>query len=208
MKDKIHFFITILWSIAAGASLTILAAIPLFHSLVGVFKLSESTFLSKEIILHNFDVLMTYLLNPFVKKLVMPDFPSSADGLKHFVDVKHLFILAFVVTVVLLFPTILFVKKKLYLQFYQTLKICLLMPILVGIIALFGGFDSIFISFHKLFFRDSTWLFDPATDPVIDILPENFFMLCFIVFGAIYLAFWGILYVKSKLHFDALSQEK
>jgi integral membrane protein (TIGR01906 family) len=197
MRDKLHFLLTILWSIATAASLTILAAIPLFHSLIDVFKLTEVTYLSQKTILYNFDRLMIYLLNPFVKRLAMPDFPSSPEGLKHFVDVKFLFMLAIVVTVLLLVPSFIFIKKRWYIQFYQGLKICLFVPILIGMISLFGGFDTIFINFHKLFFRDSTWLFDPATDPVINILPENFFMLCFIVFGVIYLIFWGSLLFKS-----------
>lgn len=201
MKDKGYFFLTILWSIAASATLTILAAIPLFHSLIDVFKLTEVTYLSRQTIVYNFDVLMTYLLNPFVKKLAMPDFTSSAEGLKHFVDVKALFMLAIIVTILLLVPAIIVIRKKGYIQFYQGIKICMLIPILVGILAVFGGFDAIFISFHKIFFRDSTWLFDPMTDPVINILPENFFMLCFIVFAVLYLIFWGSLLVNSKRSF-------
>ncbi|WP_204983906.1 DUF1461 domain-containing protein, partial [Streptococcus equinus] len=36
-----------------------------------------------------FNILMTYLTNPLSHRLVMPDFHSSASGLKHFRDVKH-----------------------------------------------------------------------------------------------------------------------
>ncbi len=40
---------------------------------------------------YNFNILMNYLTNPFASVLDMPNFSSSADGLKHFADVKHLF---------------------------------------------------------------------------------------------------------------------
>ncbi|GAB2022723.1 TIGR01906 family membrane protein [Pseudolactococcus yaeyamensis] len=202
MITKIHFFLTFIWSIAASASLTIFAAIPLFHSLVGVFKLTEVTYLSRQTIVYNFDILMTYLLNPTIKTLRMPDFVSSPEGLKHFVDVKHLFILAILLALFFLLPTVIFIKKKLYIQFYQGIKICLVIPVFIAVIALFGGFDSVFISFHQIFFRDATWLFDPATDPVINILPETYFMLCFMIFGVIYLVFWSVLLLKTKRSFS------
>ena len=202
MKTKAHFLLTMIWSIAASASLTILAAIPLFDCLIDVFKLPELTYLSRKTIGYNFDRLMAYLLNPTVKTLNMPDFMSSQAGLKHFADVKQLFLLAFIVTIVLLVPALAFIKQKRYRQFYQGIKICLIIPVFIAIFALVGGFESIFITFHQIFFRDATWLFDPATDPVINILPERYFMLCFMIFGVIYLAFWSVLLLKTKRSFS------
>ncbi|MDR1605562.1 MAG: TIGR01906 family membrane protein [Streptococcaceae bacterium] len=201
MKAKLHFSLTIVWSIATSASLTILLAIPLFLSLIDVLKLPQLTDLSRQTIHDNFDVLMAYLLKPWVSTLKLPDFSSSAGGLKHFADVKQLFLLAFVVMVLLAIPAYRLIQKGIYRQFYQGLKICLLIPLIILGIALFGGFEPIFISFHQLFFRDTTWLFDPATDPVINILPETYFMLCFIIFGLLYVAFWLVLLVKSKRYF-------
>ncbi|GFH40862.1 TIGR01906 family membrane protein [Pseudolactococcus insecticola] len=198
LKDNVYFVLTILWSIAAGTTVTIFAAIPMFQGLVSVFKLSEITFLTRRTIVYNFDVLMRYLLNPLSNKLVMPDFISSSAGLKHFLDVKHLFLVAIVGTILLAVPAVMFVRRRLFIQFYQGLKIMVLMPVLVGVTSLFGGFDAIFIAFHELFFRNSDWLFDPVTDPVINILPERFFMLCFIVFGVLYLIFWGGLLIFTR----------
>ena len=48
------------------------------------------------------------------------------------------------------------------------------------------NFDSFFITFHHLLFNNSNWLFDPATDPIIDVLSEGFFAACFAVAGIIY----------------------
>lgn len=202
MKSKGQFLLTLIWSIATSACLTIIVAIPLFHALVDRFKLPELTFLSKGTIIYNFDILMQYLLNPFKGTLNMPDFVSSEAGLKHFADVKLLFGLAIVVSLVLLFPAIQFIRTGRYVQFYQGLKICLLVPVLFALVSIFGGFDSLFIGFHQLFFRDDTWLFDPAKDPVINILPESYFMLCFMIFGLIYFSFWSYLTFKTKRSFS------
>lgn len=35
-----------------------------------------------------------------------------------------------------------------------------------------------FTTMHKIFFRNDFWIFDAKTDPVINILPEQFFMHC------------------------------
>ena len=53
-------------------------------------------------------------------------------------------------------------------------------PVVIGIYALID-WEKLFVSFHKLFFSNDYWLFDPATDPVILILPDGFFFQCLAV---------------------------
>ena len=46
-------------------------------------------------------------------------------------------------------------------------------------------FDRAFAIFHSVFFPGKeNWLFDPATDPVILLLPEEFFRHCAIAIAA------------------------
>ena len=46
-------------------------------------------------------------------------------------------------------------------------------------------FDRAFTAFHGIFFPGKeNWLFDPATDPVILLLPEEFFRNCAIAIAA------------------------
>lgn len=53
------------------------------------------------------------------------------------------------------------------------------LPLVLGLVGVFIGFEQFFTLFHQiLFVGDDTWLFDPAKDPVILILPENFFLAC------------------------------
>ena len=42
-------------------------------------------------------------------------------------------------------------------------------------------FSNSFIIFHKIVFRNDFWIFDYHSDPIIRILPETFFMHCFIL---------------------------
>ena len=39
-----------------------------------------------------------------------------------------------------------------------------------------GDFDRYFVLFHKIFFTNDLWILDPATDLLINIVPEPFFM--------------------------------
>lgn len=49
------------------------------------------------------------------------------------------------------------------------------MPALLAIpIAI--NFNACFIMFHKIMFSNDYWIFNPEIDPVINMLPETFFM--------------------------------
>jgi integral membrane protein (TIGR01906 family) len=50
-------------------------------------------------------------------------------------------------------------------------------PAICGILIALN-WEQAFITFHHIFFRNDYWLFDPATDPIIVILPDAFFLHC------------------------------
>ena len=133
----------------------------------------------------------------------MPDFRSSAAGLHPFAVVKNLFHLVQLVALVTLPSFYVFVKgimKKGFLSlFCKSLLALVVLPLLIGLGGVLIGFDQFFTLFHQiLFVGDDTWLFDPAKDPVILILPETFFLHVFLLFFALYESFFGYLYLKSR----------
>ncbi|MDE7055943.1 MAG: DUF1461 domain-containing protein, partial [Lactobacillus sp.] len=103
-------------------------------------------------------------------------------------DVKRLLILAVLVFIICLVIYIV-AKKRNEEGLLKISKIeawiFLLLPIIILPFAIMN-FDSFFIFFHHLFFANSNWLFDPNTDPIINVLTEEFFASCFGVFGIIY----------------------
>jgi integral membrane protein (TIGR01906 family) len=197
MRDKFLFGLSVLWVIAAAVVLTILLAIPLFALEIHWYNLAELAQVSAATIWHNFLVLLNYLLNPFVGQLKMPDFPSSASGLKHFSEVKNLFMIALALAFVLIPVFVLLVKEKLVVLFRNGLKIAMGAPIFLAVIAILIGFDQFFVIFHEILFRDNTWLFDPNFDPIINVLPEQYFMHTFLIFILIYEIIFGLLYLQS-----------
>ena len=62
-------------------------------------------------------------------------------------------------------------------------------------------FDKAFVIFHALFFPGKdNWLFDPRTDEIITILPQEFFMNCAILILAILIIGCAALIAYDLLH--------
>ena len=199
MRDKVIFVFSILWIIALSVTLTIFLAIPLFFGEIFWYQLTDLVQMTAGKIGHNFLILMNYLINPLETKLSMPDFPSSASGLHNFAEVKNLFMLVFFLTIILIPFIIRFMKENLSLVFHNALRVVMLFPLAIGVIAWLIGFDQFFVAFHEVLFRDNSWLFDPATDPIISVLPEQFFMHSFLIFLLIYELIFFVIYRRGTL---------
>ena len=203
MRTKLIFGASLLFLLSLAIIVTIYLAWILYPFEISWLNLTNRVHLKSDIIQYNFHILMDYLTNPFNPVLEMPDFPSSESGLHHFVVVKGLFHLAQGVAIVTLPIFYLFWKQviqKGFLSLYRRgLLIMLSLPLVLGVVGVFIGFEQFFTLFHQiLFVGDDTWLFDPAKDPVILILPEDFFLHCFILFFVTYEILFGLFYFKSR----------
>ena len=70
--------------------------------------------------------------------------------------------------------------------------------LIVGALAA-TNFERAFVIFHSLFFPGKTnWLFDWRTDPIILLLPEDFFRNCAILILAL-LIFWCVILIVTDL---------
>ena len=203
MKTKLTFWGSMLFLLSLSILLTIYLAWVFYPMEIQWLNLTNRVYLKPETIQYNFHILMNYLTNPFSQVLQMPDFRSSAAGLHHFAVVKNLFHLVQLVALATLPSFYFFVNrivKKGFLSLYRkSLLVLVVFPLLIGLVGVLIGFDKFFTLFHQiLFVGDDTWLFDPAKDPVILILPEIFFLYAFLLFFALYESFFGFLYLKSR----------
>ncbi len=183
LKVLYHFLFAVSTSIVGA----IIASWPLLLVFIIVQKTYQTVHLSVMRVMHNYNQLLWYLIWPFKNKLKMDDLPTSADAAEHFADCKRLFLIAIVVFIVCIIMAIWSKRKKSsLLELNRTWAlIFLILPIAVLPFAL-TNFDSFFIAFHHIFFSNSNWLFNPDTDPIIDVLTEGFFAACFAVAGIIY----------------------
>lgn len=183
LKHTFLQIVLVLSVITLSIALTILF-VPLFEGHLAYFNIPEKVGMSHETIMDNYYVLLEYLHFPWVNKLVMPDFPTSVSGAFHFYEVKVLFYINYSVMFVTLPISIYYLLNlKKNNQLYR-----LKMPSFVAawvpvslLVFLAFNFDYMFVLFHKLLFDNDAWLFNPATDPIIKVLTQEFFMLCFIL---------------------------
>ena len=203
MKTKLTFWGSMLFLLSLSIFLTIYLAWIFYPLEIQWLNLTDRVYLKPESIRYNFHILMNYLTNPFYQVLQMPDFRSSEAGLHHVAVVKNLFHLVQLLALVTLPIFYYFVKrviKKGFLSLFSKALLALVsLPLLIGLGGVLIGFDQFFTLFHQiLFVGDDTWLFDPAKDPVILILPETFFLHAFLLFFSLYESFFGFLYLKSR----------
>lgn len=159
--------------------------------------------LSQADIYQQFTILLRYLTIPWIQELSMPAFPSSANGLHHFQQVKWLFHLTQAIFLITLPGFIVFwkneVKKGYGTSSFPIFKVACWLPLAIALFGLVIGFDHFFILFHQILFPgDDTWLFHPDTDPVILILPESFFLHCFLLFLVLYESLYWMVLVNCR----------
>ncbi|HFC9356057.1 TPA: TIGR01906 family membrane protein [Enterococcus hirae] len=174
---------------------------PLYVFDINYLNILDHTTLDQETLLKNFDQLMNYLNHPFQQVLKLQDFPVSASGAHHFYEVKKLFLLDYAVFLLTLFPSIYYLiylkKNKRFWRLIRPFQIGMLVPIVFGFIMMMG-FDRFFILFHETFFNNDDWLFNPATDSIINVLPEQFFMHSFILFFILIELFFAFFVILGK----------
>ena len=145
--------------------------------------------LSKSELMKNYDQLMTYLNFFWVNPLQMVDFPVSESGALHFYEVKRLFQINYLVMLITLIPSVFLLKNKIKEKtLWQLVRpfTIVLSGLVVLLFFMATAFDTFFVKFHEVFFNNDAWIFDPVTDPIITVLPQDYFMHCFILFFSLF----------------------
>lgn len=199
-----NVFMGILFTIIAIA-MALLITInfkPLFYFDINHLGLVEFSGYSEEIIIRNYDALIEYCSPFFTDSLKFPDFAASESGLFHFEEVKEIFNFIYVcgLTCLLIYipMTIYKLKKKSYSFIKISAATAVLLPAIAAALCAIN-FNKLFIRFHEIVFNNDDWLFDSMTDPVILILPEEFFMHCLIMIIVLIIIFSCIMFLFYKL---------
>nr|WP_233445923.1 TIGR01906 family membrane protein [Limosilactobacillus fastidiosus] len=141
-----------------------------------------------ENVIINYHRLLIYLQVPGIYHLAFQHLPISNSAIAHFRMIRHLLI-ANEVLCVTSWGTIIindrYEKKRnqLYLLISLIDYLCFTLLVMVGLVVI--DFNRAFIAFHRLMFRDSNWIFNPSTDPIINAMPPNFFLKLFCIWFAI-----------------------
>lgn len=135
--------------------------------------------MNEEEIKLNYDYLIDYNTSNEKMNFKLPTLESSTQGKIHFEEVRNIFqnlaiINKITLILVVIGAYICFKCKNLDVLKYSAWTLITL-PILIAI-PIIINFEKIFEMFHKLFFNNDYWIFDPTIDPVINMLPAEFFL--------------------------------
>ena len=164
---------------------------PFYYAHIGAFDLEARSGYSEEQIRQAYDEVLDYLTLPG-KEFGTGELPHSADGEAHFEDCKVLFDLnASILLISGAVLAVLFVMRKRWgayrlgkhSAYLWAAVLSLAAPIVIGALAAVD-FDRAFVIFHSIFFPGKTnWVFDWFADPIIRVLPQEFFRNCAILIG-------------------------
>ena len=175
----------------------------LYYFDIDYLNISELSGLSEDDIKLNYDYLIDYNLNKNVSEFKLPTLKSSPQGKIHFEEVRNIFQninkLAKLLLVVFLVGIILSVKNK-NIKILKTTSITLIIMPLLLTVPILLNFEKSFIIFHKLLFRNDYWIFNPNLDPVINILPEEFFFHSGMIILILILLASILLFVMYRLY--------
>jgi len=146
--------------------------------------LPKAAGLSEDSLLENYNALIDYNSVFFNGPLTFPTLPMSDTGRIHFAQVKTIFSalqIALIVSAILAAIFCVFLLRRRRYRFLATGGILsLVIPAVVGCVMAAVGWDRFFVLFHQTFFNNNYWIFDATTDPVILILPDEFFLDCLV----------------------------
>ena len=169
---------------------------PFYYVQIDALDLPERTGWSEEVIREAYDEVLDFCVlgEPFGTGQLA----WSESGRSHFADVRELFLIDFAVlalsAVVCALLLGLWLNGK--LRFHRPLGrgpgfwagvLAAGLVAVVGVLAALD-FERAFVVFHAIFFPGKdNWLFDPATDQIILVMPEEFFRNCAILIGVVLL---------------------
>ncbi|MHC1720532.1 MAG: TIGR01906 family membrane protein [Clostridiaceae bacterium] len=154
---------------------------PLYYFDINYLNITERTSLNETEIKSSYDYLIYYLNSDSDTEFKLPLLSFSKEGAIHFKEVKDIFkkmnFLLFMLSAVILFGAYKCWRRKdfSYIKMSSWLTVLLSAAASIPFIV---NFEVSFEIFHSIFFANDYWLFDPASDPVINLLPAEFFFHC------------------------------
>ena len=189
--------------LAVSVSVTfILHLRAIYYADISLLHIPENSGYSVDLIRRNYDVLIDYNTIGFKGPLVFPDLAMSESGRIHFEEVKRVFDLFGYMAIILapVCAVCLFISCKMRSAFSLLIGgiLGLAVPVILAIFTAIS-WDTFFVKFHQLVFRNDFWIFDWRTDPVILILPDTFFLHCAVLIFALVFLFSIVMLLLYKV---------
>ncbi len=186
----------------------------LYYADAEKYQVHETVGLTLDEVKENYDVLIDYNSLLGGGELVFPDFYMSEGGEIHFEEVRAIFVGIQIMAIITFFVLILGFGIKIKNHEYKFLLYgsvaTVVIPLVLGI-AVAINWEWAFVTFHEIAFSNDYWIFDPNLDPVIMILPSEFFMHCAIMIVTIALVLSAVcaflFYVLKRRNINKLNEK-
>lgn len=193
MKKLLHFLtaVALFFTAVCLSVIVTLNCRPLYYHDIDALDIPSDSGLDEAEIRKNYDALIDYNSPFFSGELELPSMKMSEEGRIHFVEVRNIFCaiwLIFAVGTVVSAVLIYFLRKEKPWYLLVSSVVSLAVPAAVGIF-IAVDWEKAFILMHKVLFRNDFWSFNPLTDPVIWILPSEYFMHCGVMIVSLILFF-------------------
>lgn len=169
---------------------------PLYYFDINHLHIEKYTTLNKNEIKSTYDYIINYVNTSGSIEFKIPLLPSSVEGSTHFIEVKRVFSklnsILFFSTLLSIFAIYFGYKHKIY-SFLKWCSNFIFSTCFLLLCTFYWNFDKCFTFFHKLLFNNNYWLLDPKTDPIIAILPEEYFLHCAILILLLIISFSALL---------------
>lgn len=178
------------------------------------YQVADSLNMTMDNIMDVTDQMMAYLIGNKAELSVITDVDAETQDFFneqdrfHMGEVKDLFLgglkIRNIMLVAVLLILILLAARKADLikllprAYFVTLGITGVITIVLGVLFA-SDFDKYFRIFHEIFFDNDQWMFDPATDYMIRMLPEGFFYDFVFRIGGFFVGSLAVLGVVSAV---------
>ncbi|WP_415323123.1 TIGR01906 family membrane protein [Clostridium perfringens] len=208
LKDILFSFYLLISSVVFSVIVTLNISPILYSLFIKLNKIPNYNNLSKEEILNDYNNIIHYLNSPQEEVLKFKNFKISPIGEFHFLEVKEIFsslyliCLACLILGIILFILLKKFKLKISLKAFNIFFYEVLFIFLSLILSFYLNFSKVFTLFHKIFFNNDYWIFDPKKDPIINVLPESYFLFLavFILFLVMILSITSKIFYTLKKH--------
>ncbi len=186
--------ISLMIAAICASVLIVLNFTPLYVIAVDIFEIARYSGYKEDAIIENYRALIAYnqIFGP--EKLEFDGLAMSNEGRIHFEEVKEIFVFFQIVALVVIPFGLIVTITKVRRGRWGFLKLAGLITIIFPIVlggAIGLNWEWAFVTFHEIAFDNDYWIFNPITDPVINILPEDFFMLSATMIVLLIFAFAG-----------------
>ncbi|HFD2045470.1 TPA: TIGR01906 family membrane protein [Clostridium perfringens] len=208
LKDILFSFYLLISSVVFSVIVTLNISPILYSLFIKLNKIPNYNNLSREEILNDYNNIIHYLNSPQEEVLKFKNFKISPIGEFHFLEVKEIFssiyliCLACLILGIILFILLKKFKLKISLKAFNIFFYEVLFIFLGLILSFYLNFSKVFTLFHKIFFNNDYWIFDPKKDPIINVLPESYFLFLavFILFLVMILSITSKIFYTIKKH--------